>query len=111
MHGPEVGLHNGNMAVMAQRDGSKLTLSIQDDPIFREFSFSRLVLDEIQDADQEVVLDLALISTLHSPGLANLVAIHVNLAKRGKRLSLINLNEHNLRIVKATNLDKLLTIR
>lgn len=107
----EVGLAHGNKAVMAQRDGSRLTLCIQDDPIFREFNFSRLVLDEIEDGDQEIILDLSLISTLHSPGLANLVAIHVNLAKRGKRLTLTNLNEHNLRIVKATNLDKLLTIR
>lgn len=96
---------------MAHRDGSRLTLSIQDDPIFREFSFSRLVLDEIQDGDQDIILDMALIATLHSPGLANLVAIHVNLAKRGKTLTLINLNEHNQRIVKATNLDQLLSIR
>lgn len=96
---------------MAHRDGNRLTLTLQDDPIFREFNFSRLVLDQIEEGDQEVVLDLSLIATLHSPGLANLVAIHVNLAKRGMTLVLTRLNEHNLRIVKATNLDRLLTIR
>ena len=99
------------MMVKVQRHGSECRLQIVDDPIFREFGFSRIVLDQVGDDDQHVLLDLALVTTLHSPGLANLVAIHVNLKKRGKTLTLVNLNEQNLRLLRATNLDKLLTIR
>ena len=95
---------------MAQRDGKQVRITIQDDPIFREFNFSRLVLDDVEESDEQVILDLSLISTLHSPGLANLVAIHVNLTKRGKKLMLVNLNEHNRRLLRATNLDQLLAI-
>jgi anti-anti-sigma factor len=93
------------------RQGTECRLQIIDDPIFREFGFSRVVLEQVGDDDHHVILDLGLVATLHSPGLANLVAIHVNLKKRGKTLTLVNLNEQNLRLLRATNLDKLLTIR
>jgi anti-anti-sigma factor len=86
-------------------------MQIVDDPIFREFGFSRIVLDQVTEADQHIVLDLSLVMTLHSPGLANLVAIHVSLKKRGKTLTLSGLNAQNLRLLRATNLDKLLTIK
>jgi anti-anti-sigma factor len=95
---------------MTQRNGNQVRVTIQDDPIFREFNFSRLVLDEVEDSDEQVILDLSLISTLHSPGLANLVAIHVNLVKRGKKLILTHINEHNRRLLRATNLDHLFQI-
>jgi anti-anti-sigma factor len=86
-------------------------MQIVDDPIFREFGFSRIVLEQVTEEDQHVVLDLSLVATLHSPGLANLVAIHVSLKKRGKTLTLCKLNAQNLRLLRATNLDKLLTIQ
>ena len=93
------------------RLGNECRLQITDDPIFRELGFSRIVLEQVTDADHHVVLDLSLVITLHSPGLANLVAIHVNLKKRGKTLTLTGLNEQNHRLLRATNLDKLLTTR
>ena len=92
------------------RQGSECRLQIIDDPIFREFDFSRLVMAALKDSDQHVILDLTLVATLHSPGLANLVSIHVSLQKRGKKLSLLGLNEHNRRLLRVTNLDQLLTI-
>jgi anti-anti-sigma factor len=94
--------------VKISRIGTQLRLQIVDDPLFREFGFSRLVLEQVSEADIDVLLDMALVATLHSPGLANLVSIHVNLQKRGKTLTLTNLNEHNQRLLRATNLDRLL---
>jgi anti-anti-sigma regulatory factor len=85
-------------------------MRITDDPVFREFDFRSAVLNQLIDEDQLVILDLSLVVLLHSPGLANLVAIHLSLQKRGKRLQLTGLNEHNLRLLKTTNLDRLLTV-
>ncbi len=93
------------------RQGRECRLQIVDDPIFREFGFSRVVLEQVGEDGQLMVLDLALVATLHSPGLANLVAIHVNLNKHGKQLVLVNLNEQNLRLLRTTNIDRLLSIR
>ncbi len=94
-----------------ERTGGICRILITDDPIFREFNFSRLVLAQVQDGDHTVVLDLKLVASLHSPGLANLVTIHISLQKRGKKLELVGLSEHNLRLLKATNLDQLLLVR
>lgn len=94
-----------------ERNGGICRILITDDPIFREFSFSRLVLAQVQDGDQTVVLDLKLVTSLHSPGLANLVTIHVSLQKRGKKLELVGLSEQNRRLIKATNLDQFLNVR
>ena len=93
-----------------ERTGPDCRIQIIDDPIFRGFDFSRGVLDSVLEGDQRIILDLSLVATLHSPGLANLVAIHVNLQKRGKELILTGLNENNVRLLRATNLDKLLTV-
>ncbi len=85
-------------------------IQITDDPIFREFNFRNLILDQLTDEDLLVILDLSLVQSLHSPGLANLVSLHVSLHKRGRKLELTKLNQHNLRLLKATNLDRLLVV-
>lgn len=85
-------------------------MRITDDPVFRAFDFRTTVLGQVTDEDQVVILDLSLVVLLHSPGLANLVAIHLALQKRGKRLQLTGLNEHNVRLLRTTNLDRLLVI-
>ena len=94
-----------------ERRGDECHIQITIDPIFNEFSFSRLVLDQLTETDRLIVLDLSLVASLHSPGLANLVSIHVSLQKRGRRLELTGVNEQNLRLLRATNLDKLLVLR
>ena len=93
-----------------ERNNGICRILITDDPIFREFNFRNLILDRLTDADLKVVLDLGMVQSLHSPGLANMVSIHVSLQKRGRSLVLTGLNEHNLRLLKATNLDRLLVI-
>jgi anti-anti-sigma factor len=96
--------------VNIERNNGICRILITDDPIFREFNFRNLILDRLTDADLKVILDLSMVQSLHSPGLANLVSIHVSLQKRGRALVLTGLNEHNLRLLKATNLDRLLVI-
>lgn len=93
-----------------ERKNGTCRIKITDDPIFREFNFRSLVLDRLTDEDLLVILDLSMVQSLHSPGLANLVSIHVSLQKRGRQLQLTGLNEHNQRLLKATNLDRLLVV-
>ena len=93
-----------------ERNNGICRIIITDDPIFREFNFRNLILDRLTDADLKVILDLSMVQSLHSPGLANLVSIHVSLQKRGRSLVLTGLSDHNLRLLKATNLDRLLVI-
>ena len=96
--------------MLTQRTGSQLRLIITDDPVFRGFTFSRMVLDAISPDDREVVLDLHLITTLHSPGLANLVQIYVSCTKRGVILRLAAVNDFIRRLLATTHLDQLFTI-
>ncbi len=93
-----------------ERTNGTCRLKITDDPIFREFNFRQTVLGALTDDDLLVILDLSLVQSLHSPGLANLVSIHVSLQKRGRQLQITGLNEQNLRLMRATNLDRLLVI-
>jgi anti-anti-sigma regulatory factor len=48
---------------------------------------------------------------LHSPSLANLVTIHITLAKRSSEMILTGLHEKNLRILEITKLDRLFSIQ
>jgi anti-anti-sigma factor len=96
--------------VQLERSESTCSIKVTDDPIFREFNFSRIILDRLIETDKHVILDLSMVSSLHSPGLANLVSIHVSLQKRGKTLELIGINDTNRRLLRATNLDRLLKI-
>ena len=93
-----------------ERNHGICRILITDDPIFREFNFRNLILDRLTDEDLQIILDLSLVQSLHSPGLANLVSLHVSLQKRGRALVLTGLNEHNQRLLKATNLDRLLVV-
>jgi len=96
--------------VNIERKNGTCRIRITDDPIFREFNFRSVVLDQLTDEDLLVILDLSLVQSLHSPGLANLVSIHVSLQKRGRQLQLTGLSAHNQRLLKATNLDRLLVV-
>lgn len=93
-----------------ERADGVVRLMVRTDPIWDDFAFSRLVTAAIRDEDREIVIDLAWIPALHSPGLANLVSIYVHASKRGKRLVLINLNATNRRVLKATQLDQLFVV-
>jgi anti-anti-sigma factor len=97
--------------VNIERKNGTCRILITDDHIFREFNFRNLILGRLTDEDLLVILDLSLVQSLHSPGLANLVSNHVSLQKRGRHLELTGLNEQNVRLLRATNLDRLLVVR
>jgi len=78
------------------------------DHVWADFSFSRLVQEQIQAGDRRLILDLAFIDLLHSPGLANLVALHVHCQKRDVTFLLRHVNPANQRLLRSTRLDQLL---
>lgn len=82
-------------------------LTVVTDPIWDAFGFSRLITGAVEDGDRVIEVDLQFIPALHSPGLANLVAIYVHAQKRGKAMRLVNVTPQNRRVLKATQLDQL----
>jgi len=95
-------------AVKIERDGHGVCrLTVVTDPIWDAFGFSRLITGALEDGDSVVEIDLRYIPALHSPGLANLVAIYVHANKRGKAVRLVNVSEQNRKVLRATQLDQL----
>lgn len=86
-------------------------IRITTEPVFSRQEFVGMILAALRDDERTLVLDLGLVAVLHSPALANLVSLHVALAKRGGALELTGLNEGNRRILALTKLDRLFTVR
>ena len=97
--------------VKIERDGTGVCrLTVVTDPIWDAFGFSRLITAALEDGDRIVEIDLTFIPALHSPGLANLVAIYIHAKKRGKDVRLANVSAQNRKVLKATQLDQLFAI-
>jgi len=97
--------------VRIERDGNGLCrLTVVTDPIWDDFGFSRLITSALDEGDRIVEVDLQYLQSLHSPGLANLVAIYVHAHKRDKVVRLVNVSTQNRRVLKSTQLDQLFTI-
>ncbi len=86
-------------------------IRITTEPMFSRSEFVPMVLESMLDGEQRLIVDLGLVSMLHSPSLANLVTIHIALAKRSSEMILTGLHEKNLRILEITKLDRLFTIQ
>lgn len=92
------------------RDGSTLTCLVVIDQVWNDFTFAQKVQAELRDGDTAVILDLAHIDLLHSPGLANLVSLHIHCLKRGIAVSLRRVNQANRKLLRSTRLDQLLQV-
>ena len=86
-------------------------IRITTEPMFSRSEFVPIVLESLLEGERKLIIDLGLVSMLHSPSLANLVTIHITLAKRSSELVLTGLHEKNLRILEITKLDRLFTIQ
>lgn len=86
-------------------------IRITTEPMFSRSEFVPMVLESMLDGEQRLIVDLGLVSMLHSPSLANLVTIHITLAKRSSEMILTGLHDKNLRILEITKLDRLFTIQ
>lgn len=69
-----------------------------------------MVLESILEGEKKLVMDLGMVVALHSPSLANLVSIHIALARRDCDMILTGLHERNLKILSVTRLDRLFTV-
>jgi anti-anti-sigma factor len=81
-------------------------IRITTEPMFSRSEFVPLVLESMMEGENRLVLDLGLVTALHSPSLANLVTIHIALAKRGGEMVLAGVHERNRKILAITKLDK-----
>lgn len=78
--------------------------------MFSRSEFVPLVLESMLEGETKLIIDLGLVSALHSPSLANLVTIHIALAKNGGEMVLTGLHERNRKILAITKLDRLFTV-
>lgn len=78
--------------------------------MFSASEFVPLVLESMLEGEKRLIIDLGLVSALHSPSLANLVTIHISLAKHGGEMILTGLHERNRKILAITKLDRLFTV-
>lgn len=86
-------------------------IRITTEPMFSRNEFVPMVLESMLEGENRLIIDLGLVSMLHSPSLANLVTIHITLARRSSEMILTGLHEKNLRILSITKLDRLFTIQ
>lgn len=86
-------------------------IRITTEPMFSRSEFVPLVLESMLEGELKLIMDLGLVSALHSPSLANLVTIHIALAKREGEMILTGLHERNLKILSITKLDRLFTVK
>lgn len=96
--------------IIAHLPDGTCRIRITTEPMFSRSEFVGMVLEALGNGEKRLVLDLGLVAMLHSPSLANLVTIHISLARNGGELVLAGLNEHNLRILALTRLDRLFTV-
>jgi anti-anti-sigma factor len=96
--------------VQIHRQAGVCRIAISDDPVFHDFAFASGVLASLGPEDRIVELDLTRVECLHSPGLANLVQIHIQICKRGGRLRLAGLNAMNRQLLATTRLDGLFEV-
>lgn len=85
-------------------------IRITTEPMFSRSEFVPIVLESLLEDERRLIVDLGLVSMLHSPSLANLVTIHITLARRSSEMVLTGLHEKNLRILEITKLDRLFSI-
>lgn len=96
--------------VQLERHDHRLTCTVTVDQVWQNFAFSGLIIDQIQADDQHLIVDLGFVDLLHSPGLANLVNLLSHCTKNGLTFALKNVNAANLKLLRATRLDQLLTV-
>ena len=100
----------GPRMIVAHLPDNTCRIRITIEPMFSRSEFVPMVLESMLDNETRLIMDLGLVSALHSPSLANLVTIHITLAKRGGEMILTGLHERNLKILSITKLDRLFTV-
>lgn len=93
-----------------QRTDGDVICMVVVDQVWNDFTFARMVQECLREGDTRLILDLAFIDLLHSPGLANLVTLHVHCQKRNIPFLLRNVNAANRKLLRSTRLDQLFTM-
>ncbi len=93
-----------------QRTDGDVICTVVVDKVWNDFTFARLAQEHLRAGDTRLILDLAFIDLLHSPGLANLVTLHEHCQKRDIRFLLRNVNAANRKLLRSTSLDQLFDI-
>ncbi len=93
------------------RDGNSLNLNTEVDITSANIDEIRAkILEEMDDALTEIVIDLEKVSLIDSSGISLLVSIQNTLKKKSGQLKLTNVSEDIQRMFKLMRLDQHITI-
>ncbi|HOO57098.1 MAG TPA: STAS domain-containing protein [bacterium] len=100
------------MDIQITREGNTLYVKPDEEIHFDNYKEVEIkILEEIGNGAKDVVLDLTNVTTLYSMTLGMFNKIAASVSEKGGRFALTNINNEIRKVLKATRLDKIISIR
>jgi len=100
------------MDIEVRKEGGAVFITPEEEIHFDNYKeVEQIIMGEIESGIKEVVLDLTNVETLYSMTLGMFNNIAAAVAKKGGTFALTNVNNDVRKVMKATRLDKIITIR
>ncbi len=100
------------MEMMIERDGARVNIKPEEEIHFDNYKeVEAAIVKEIEAGATEVSLDLSNVTTLYSMTLGMFNKIAAAISEKGGKFVLTNINSDIRKVMKATRLDKIITVR
>jgi anti-anti-sigma factor len=100
------------MDIPVTREGTTSYVKPEEEIHFDNYKeVEEKLIQEINGGAKEVVLDLTNVTTLYSMTLGMFNKIAATISEKGGKFALTNINNDIRKVLKATRLDKIITIR
>lgn len=100
------------MEINVTREGTTVIIKPEEEIHFDNYKeVEAKIVEEINAGAKDIVLDLTNVITLYSMTLGMFNKIAASVSERGGKFSLMNINNDIRKVLKATRLDKIITIR
>jgi anti-anti-sigma factor len=100
------------MEIPVSREGTTSYVKPMEEIHFDNYKeVEQTLLQEINGGAKEVVLDLTNVTTLYSMTLGMFNKIAASISEKGGKFALSNINSDIRKVLKATRLDKIISVR
>ncbi len=100
------------MEINVTREGTTVIIKPEEEIHFDNYKeVEAKIVEEIGAGAKDIVLDLTNVITLYSMTLGMFNKIAASVSEKGGKFSLMNINNDIRKVLKATRLDKIITIR
>ncbi len=100
------------MDISVKKEGSVVYITPEEEIHFDNYKqLEEEILKEIEEGAREIVLDLTNVETLYSMTLGMFNNIATLIARKGGDFALTNINKDIRKVMKATRLDKIITVK